>query len=414
MEKNILKRVILENQAFIQTVKPIRRDYQVEPAANIVITGARRAGKTWFMFQIMHEFILRGTQPDELLYINFEDERFVELTSADLDLIIESFKELFAVKPICFFDEIQNISNWEKFVRRLVDSGYRVFITGSNAKMLSREIATVLGGRFLIREIYPLSFTEFLRFKGIALEKNYEFSDQRIQIRQLFDEYFYFGGFPEILKFENKKEYLSNLFQKVFYGDIVVRYKLKNDFALKLMIKKMAESVHDETSFTRIRNIIQSTGIKIGTATLIEYFRYLEESFLLFKLRNVAAKISSRESKQKYYFVDNGILNLFLFSPETILLENLVFTELKRRYPDNFYYYKENHEVDFYIKDKQSLIQVCYSLDGKDTKMREVGALKKASKKIQAKELLILTLDQEKTLDDGIRLLPVWKWLLAK
>lgn len=414
MEKNILKKVILENQEFIGTIHPFKRDYRIEKNANYVIVGARRAGKTWYIFSIIKKLITEKGNSNRILYINFEDERLIELTVKDLDLLIESFKELYNTKPICFFDEIQNIPGWHRFVRRLADTGYRLFITGSNAQMISSEIATILGGRFLIKTIYPLSFLEFLNFKGIVPDENFLFSKQRINIRKLFDEYFYFGGFPEVLKLENKKEFLSNLFQKVFYGDIVARYGIKNDFALKLMIKKMAESVHNETSFSRIRNIIQYIGVKIGTATLIEYFHYLEESFLIFGLPNFSAKITSRESKKKHYFIDNGILGLFLFTPETILLENLVFIELMRRYGADFYYHKNNNEVDFYLREQGVLIQVCYSLSDAETKKREISALLKASKKLNAEEQLILTLDSDEIIDSRIKVIPIWKWLLGK
>lgn len=414
MEKNVIKKVIVENREFIHTVKPLRRDYTIDPIANYVFIGPRRTGKTWFLYYLIHTMINNGVEWERILYINFEDERLLELTASELDLIIEGFKELYSVKPICFFDEIQNINHWEKFIRRLVDQTYQIFITGSNAKMLSREIATVLGGRLLIKEIHPLSFREYLRFNGIDLRPNFEFSDQRIKIRQLFDNFYYFGGFPETLQFTNKKEYLSNLFQKVLYGDIISRHKIKNDFALKLMIKKIAEGVHDETSFNRIRNIIQSIGVKIGTATLIEYFRYLEDAFLMFGLTNVVAKISSRESKKKYYFIDNGILHLFLISPETILLENLVFTELRRRYGNNFYYFRQNIEADFYIKETGTLIQICYSFDDIDTKTRETNALTKASQSLKAEHKLILTLDQKELLNDSVQVLPVWIWLLQQ
>jgi len=415
MEKNLLKKVIIENQEFIKNVRPVKREYIIEKKANYVIIGARRAGKTWFMFQIIHELLEHKINLDQILYINFEDERLLELTINDLDLLIDSFRELYNRKPICFFDEIQNITNWEKFARRLADAGYRLFITGSNAQIIRNDISTVLGGRFIIKTIYPLSFLEFLTFKGFTPSKNFIFSEERINIRNIFDEYFYFGGFPEVLNFKDKKEYLSNLFQKVFYGDIVARYKIKNDFALRLMIKKMAESVHDEVSFSRIKNIIKSIGVKIGTATLIDYFHYLEEAFLIFSVHNVLTKITSRESIKKYYFIDNGILNLFLFSPETILLENIVFTELLRRYGnDLYYYYKNKTDIDFFIKETKSLIQVCYSLGDPDTRNREVTALKKAHEYLDIDEMLLLTLDNDEIIDENITVLPVWRWLLER
>ncbi len=412
MEKNTLKRIILENQEFIKSVKPLPRDYHVEAKASYVFVGPRRAGKTWFMYSLIHSKIAGGMDWSQILYINFEDERLYELHAEELDLLIESHKELFAAKPVCFFDEIQNIEGWEMFVRRLADQGHQLYLTGSNATMLSREMATTLGGRFIVREIHPLSFREFLRFNDVALQPNFAFSEQRIELRTHFENYLYYGGFPETLRFENKKEYLSNLFQTVFYGDIVARYKIRNDFALKLMIKKLAESVHDETSFSRIRNIIQSVGVKIGTATLIEYFRYLEDSYFMFSLTNVRAKITSRESKKKYYFVDNGLLSLFLLNPETILLENAVFVELRRRYGSEFFYFRDKREVDFYVPGEQTLIQVSYAFGDIETRKRELDALAKAAKVVETKRQLVLTLDREEEIDDAARVMPVWKWAL--
>jgi predicted AAA+ superfamily ATPase len=350
------------------------------------------------------------------LYINFEDERLLELKITELSLIVDAFKELFTTTPVYFLDEVQNIVGWEKFARRLADSGERVFITGSNAKMLSREIATTLGGRFLIKEIYPFNFQEYLSANKIALENNWEYGSQRFEIRKQFETYFYYGGFPEILKFAQKRQWLDNLYQKIFYGDLVARYKIRNEFALKLTVKKLAENIHDEVSFNRIKNIIQSTGTKIGTSTVLEYISLLEESWLVFGVKNYLAKISDRETKKKYYFIDNGILTLFLINPATILLENMVAVKLRQLYADQFYYVKTTNEVDFYIPSRKMLIQVCYSMGKMDTEKREMNALLKINEAIKADHLVIITLDEERAeMVNGseINILPVWKWLLA-
>lgn len=209
--------------------------------------------------------------------------------------------------------------------------------------------------------------------------------------------------------------WLNNLYQKIFYGDLIARNSIRNEFALKLMIKKMVESVHDEISFNRIRNIIQSSGVKIGTATIIEYANYLEECWLSFSLKNYLAKLSERESAKKYYFVDNGIVSLFLLNPETILMENMVACQLRRLFGEEIYYVKDKLEVDFFIPEQKLLIQVAYKLNSPETEKRETDALYKFSGLVNADKLMIITLDTERVIEQNgqtIHIVPIWKWLL--
>lgn len=415
MNKELLKKIIIENQEFIRKVDVMPRHVEFDKTANIVFVGPRRAGKTFAMFQIIKNMFADGMPSTAVLYINFEDERLLEMTSRDLDLILDAWRELFEQKPVIFLDEIQVIHGWEKFARRLADTKYQVFITGSNARMLSSEIATTLGGRFMIHEIFPLTFAEYLMMKNITPESNWHYTEQRFEIRKQFDEYFYSGGFPEILQFDNKRLWLNNLYQKIFFGDLIARYNIRNDFALKLMVKKLAESIHNEISYNRIRHIIQSTGVKIGTATIIEYAKYLSETWLIFDVKNYYAKITERESSGKYYFIDNGILALFLMNPETILLENSVACHLRRRYGKEIFFAKRNTELDFYIPSDALLIQVAYQINAQDTEQREINALVKSAAELKANNLLIITLDDEKTVEVNgyrINIVPIWKWLL--
>jgi uncharacterized protein len=415
MNKEIFKRIIVDNHEFISTIKLVPRSLVIEPNANIVFTGARRAGKTFAMFEIIHNFIGEALTWGEVLYINFEDERLIELKVPDLAIIIEAHHELFNCKPIIFFDEIQVVEGWEKFVRRLADNKYRLYITGSNAQMLSKEISTTLGGRFITNDVFPLSFSEFLKMQQVELQQNWQYSSERFKVRQAFDTWFYYGGFPEINLFNNKKLWLQNLYQKIFFGDIILRYNIRNDFALKILVKKLAESLHDETSFTRIKNIIQSTGVKLGTATVIEYINHLVDSWLVFKVENYLAKTGEREKAGKYYFIDNGIVSLFLMSPESILLENIVALQLHRKYNKDFYYLKKLHEVDFYLPNEKTMIQVCYKMEGINTEEREIKSMLSLMKYVEAEKLLIITLDEERIVhvnDVYVQVLPVWKWIL--
>ncbi len=416
IEKEKLKKVILEYQQFIQTVELKKREYLLEEKANYVIVGPRRAGKTYFLYQIVREMVKSGYSMQDVVFINFEDERFLEFDNRDFDLIISAYRELFDKNPVLFFDEIHIIPGWEKFARRLADTGYRIFLTGSNAKMLSKDIATTLGGRFMTKEILPLSFKEFLSFQEIAFHPNDLYSAKLGSIMKSYQKYFTCGAFPETLLFKNSKDYLRNLYQKLLYGDILLRYGLRNDIALKLVIKKIAECIGDESSYRRIMNLLQATGIKIGTSTIINYLGHLQDAYFIFGLTNYAAKFSEREAKKKYYFIDNGLLNLFLFDSNTFLLENLVFIELYRKYQNNFFFYKKKYEVDFFIPEKAELVQVSYSLQHPETRKRELRALTAATGDVDVKTRLILTNDEEFVLEEGgmsVKVLPVWKWMLT-
>jgi predicted AAA+ superfamily ATPase len=413
MKKETLKKIIIENIDFINDVQSYSRDYVLEPNGNYVITGIRRGGKSFLLVNELKQ-TLKGDR-NSFVYINFEDERFIEFEVADFDLIVECAKELHTEKPVFYFDEIQNIDGWEKFVRRLADTNYRVLITGSNAKMLSKEVSSVLGGRFFSHEMLPLSFKEFLDFSSFSLKKNYEYSDQRFKIKEFFGQFLHYGGFPELFKFSNPREYLSNIYMKVFYGDVIARNNIQNEHILKLLIKKLAESVNNETSINRIKNLIKSTGAKVGNNTLFDYLDYLFDSYLIYSIENFTLPFSEKESKKKYYFVDQGILNLFLIDQRSKLLENSVFVELHRRYKKNIFYYKRNLEVDFYLPDHELIIQVSYSIADFETRERELKAMASAMKELELDKGLILTYDEDDEIEyKGLKVdvVPVWKWLL--
>ena len=415
ISKDKIKDVIRYFQDYAAEVEVLPRPVSLEENGNYVFIGLRRVGKTYMLFQQIQQLILSGVPKQQMLYINFEDERLSELTTSDLSLILDCYNEMFDYKPILFLDEIQLIDKWEKFARRMADSKYRVYISGSNAKMLSSEIATTLGGRFLIKEIYPFSFREFLEKKGIELSKNWQYGNERTTVLRTFEEYFYYGGLPELMLFSEKRHWLNSLYQKIFFGDLIARYEIRNVFAMKILVKKIAESVRQPISYSRMANIVSTVGKKIGKSTVIEYVDHLKETWMLFSLPNYLAKLAERESNRKYYFSDNGILNLFLFDGETILLENLVAIELKKRYGDEVFYYHNKIEVDFFLPEQQMAIQACYSLGDINTRNREVNALLQLSNHWQITKYLIITKDEEAIITEEaiqIEVVPVWKWLL--
>lgn len=418
MNKEVLKSVLVDYQTEIPRHKVIPRDFHFEELGNYVLVGIRRAGKSYLLYQRIQQLLSAGTGWDEMLYINFEDERLENMKAADLNLLLEIHIEMYAKRPILFLDEIQNIDGWEKFARRLADSKYRVYITGSNAKMLSREIQTTLGGRYIPVNIYPYSFEEFLTANSVALSPTTLYgTETRAEVLRQFNDYFSYGGFPEGASLASKRDYLSSVYQKIFLGDIAARHSIENTFALKVMFKKMAESVMQPMSFSRLANIITTTGVKVGKSTLINYIEYAKDAWLINPVTNFAGKLIEKETNSKYYFTDNGILNLFLINDHASLLENLVAIHLLRKYgrEDAVFFYNRGVEVDFYIPENETAIQVSYTISDKDTCEREVKALVKLSSFLDCKRLIIITRDEEQTINkDGkdIEVIPVWKWLL--
>lgn len=416
MDKNTIKALIIEYQQFVKSITLIKRDIHISPQLNYVFVGLRRAGKSYLMYQQIQQLLEEGHELEEILYFNFEDDRLVNLSIEDLDLIKVCYEELYAHKPIFFLDEIQIVSYWEKFARRLADQKYRVYITGSNAKMLSSEIATTLGGRYMIQNIYPFSFAEYLKANKVEAGPTWYFKN-RTEIIRTFSGYFYYGGLPELELIEEaeKRQWLSNLFNKIFFGDLITRYSIRNDLAMKVLIRKLAESVKQPSSFNRLANIVSSTGVKITTDTIIDYLDFLQATWLIFPIENYASKLAEKVSNRKYYFIDNGLLNLFLFDPVTSLLENLVAISLKKKYEENVFFYHQNIEVDFYIPTEKMAIQVSYSLKDEATYKREVNALLKISHAFETDKLFIITNDEERIIEEEgkqINVIPIWKWLL--
>ena len=420
MNKNVLKTVISDNMAEIPKYRVNLRNIRFEEAGNYVFAGMRRAGKSSLLYQRMQELLANGVKNHEMLYINFEDERLSGMESADLNLLLETHLEMHGVKPVLFLDEIQNVSGWEKFARRLADTQHRVYITGSNAKMLSAEIQTTLGGRYIAVDVYPYDFKEYLNASNTGLTGNALLSTQgKAAVLSKFNDYFRFGGLPESLAFSSKRDYLNSIYQKIYLGDIAARHSISNLPALRVLFKKLAESVMQPVSYNRITNIVSSAGAKISVNTIINYIEHAKDAWLITPVQNIAGKIAEKENKPKYYYTDNGILNLFLLDGTTTLFENLVAINLLRKYGRNnsVFFYNKGIEVDFYIPETATAIQVCYNLDNADGTMdREVSALMKISNFLECRQLLIITGDTEKTIAAGgktIEAVPLWKWCLG-
>lgn len=416
MNRDILKQIIIDQKEMYLDNPLISRDYDLEENVNYCFVGIRRTGKSYMMYQQIHNLMNDGISSSQIVYVNFEDERLLEIGVDDLNTILELGIEFSGSKgkPYLFLDEIQNVYGWEKFVRRVADMKYRINITGSNSKMLSKEIASTLGGRFMIVNVFPYSFKEYLSANHIEnIMVDQIGTKKRADIVSQYEQYVTYGAFPELVDIKNKRPFLNNIYQTVYLRDIITRNKITNDFAVRLILKKIAESVTKALSFNRLTNIVKSTGISIGKQTVINYVGHMLDSYLIFSLQNYASKKTS----PKYYFMDTGLLGLMLLDCKTAQLENLVAVELIRRYGfENVYFFENNIEVDFYIPSENLAIQVSMQvLDDVDTLERETRAFVKLNQFIPDTKCLLITNSEETKLNcDRIKIdvVPIWKWLL--
>lgn len=402
----------------------------LEPKKIIVVSGFRRTGKTYLLLHLIMQ-LLKKHDKEEVLYFNFEDER-IPLKTEFLTELLPRLKEYCQKKQkYLFLDEIQNIPDWSKWLRRVYDTeNIRIFVTGSSSKMSSKEIPTELRGRFLQRDLFPLDFQEFLSFKQILLNQKKGYTaEEKIVAKKALREYLQFGGLPEVvLAPENKKEeILHNYYNTVIRRDIIERWNIRNEESLKALLNLLLNS--SSYSVSKMYNTLKSLQYDVGKGTIQNYIQYIENAYFLYPVPFFSFTMKDQlQYPRKVYFVDTGFLQTLSTKFSKNMgrnFENLVFLELKRRkqqFPQKeiFYWKSEQYEeVDFVIKDSikvTQLIQVCYDITDYDTKKREIKALLKASEALHCKNILIITEDiegVERIQNKKIVYIPLWKWLLS-
>lgn len=403
-----------------------QRDLDVPLDAGQVISliGVRRSGKTSCLYSLARD-VRQSLGRDRAVYINFEDDRIFPASLEDLDGCIQGYYELFPAnreqKVYFFFDEIQNVAYWEKFVRRVYDTeNCQIVVSGSSSKLLGHEIATALRGRTLSYEIFPLSFTEFLRFRDI--EPNLYSSKSLAYVKNAFEDYIRQGGFPELVNAQDWRVWktLDEYLDLMMYKDIADRHGLSNTFLLKFLLKYCFSNVANLMSVNKLYNDLKSQGLKVSKNTIHEYLEHMQEAYAVFQVSKLSESYRERlRNPSKIYGIDIGFKRLVEYGPDTDtgrIFENIVFLEL-RRHTKDIYYYKGRQEVDFYcrLSDRPWLIQVSHDLREERTRARETKALTEAMHSTGVKNGLILTNDTQETLDLGdraISILPLWKWLL--
>ncbi|MBC8382205.1 MAG: ATP-binding protein [Candidatus Cloacimonetes bacterium] len=399
------------------------------------LVGVRRAGKTFSFYQNINE--LQKTIPSKnILYLNFEDDRLYPMQGNELQILQDTYLQNFnqdSSFPIyLFLDEIQNIKNWERTVRRIYDTkqNVKIAITGSSSKLLSSEIASSLRGRTISKIIYPLSFNEFLGFKNFKVKNdelsNIEYSPQKNKMLKFFNEYMENGGFPKVVLAEHKIEILREYYKAIFFRDIIERNEIRNIKLFENFMKLVTQSISNRFSYGKAKNTLNSIGFKVSKTTLIEYLTMMESALFIHEVHVFSYTVKDQlQYPRKIYIIDNGLRNAvcFRFSDDLgLLLENLVFLALLQKEEEIFYWQDNNgHEVDFLIRNMNKvvkLIQVCYDVSDSKTRKREERALYKAMDMFNLKTGLILTYDYSDKSDKTecrekqIEYKPVWKWML--
>ena len=399
----------------------------------VTIPGVRRCGKSSRMEAVVNDLLASGVGRERILWVGFDDERLVRMTSDELDMIIEAYREMYPDMDMAsvymFFDEIQLIENWEYFVMRLYKhTSKNIYISGSNATMLSTELKSALRGWPLEEETLPLSFREFCHFRGVSTDGVLE--GDLAKLRNAFAAYNNEGGFPEVVLTENplhRAKILQTYFDTMLLKDLVEHYNLSNIEVLRYFLKRIMSNLTKPTSILAIHGDIKSRGLKVSKDNLYEWAAYACDIFMFLRVPSFSRSLQKIESSRpKYYCIDNGLRDAVLLpqsNDDGKKLENTVFLELyRRRTPvDRIFYYQGKGECDFVVQrgvEIECLIQVTWEMSDEETRRREIAGLIEASEVTGCQNLLIITNDSsEEIITEGgqmIHVVPAWRWLLGK
>jgi len=427
MRKDIIKKIITDfHERVLPEIKPRLFSIPVDTKKIVVLTGVRRGGKTYHLYNLSANLVKNKTSLKNILYFNFEDER-IDKNTFVLNDILDSYTELYPGLNLaqCYFlfDEIQNVNGWEKFLRRIHEQICpNIYVTGSNATMLSREISTSLRGRSISYEIYPLSFSEYLNF--LDIEINLSSSKSLSYISNAFEQFLKWGGFPETIKLDEdiKIKTFQEYFNVMLFRDIIERYNVTQTAILKYFCKRIVAGSSGQFSIHKIYNEIKSQGYKISKDTLYEFQGYVEAIYLaIFVPKYFQSAVKQEFSKKKVYSIDAGLASSIdpFFSKNTgAKLENVLLLELIKS-KKTVYYHSNNYECDFLIAENEAIneaIQVCTDTSNSQTLNREVRGLVSACKEYGLKRGMIITLYDEKSYEfDGmkINIMPAYKFILS-
>jgi predicted AAA+ superfamily ATPase len=411
-----------------------KRKYELNIDAPHVndIVGIRRCGKTYYMYQLISELIDKGVPKSNILYLNLDDDRLQPLNGDELQLLIETFREMQEISEenrlYLFLDEVQNFPSWERWVKGTYDrkQNVKMVISGSNASLLSQDISTLLTGRHISTRMFPFSFAEFLDYHEVEYDlKTLPYSQDKPQMKRMFNEYLEKGGFPETIVYPlvQHRETLQSYFDDIIYRDIISRYGVRNPLIFKDLALFCISNIAKPHTYNSLRRLFANYS-SLSTDTIIDYIAYLEDAFLLFSVTHYEESLKQQMNKpRKLYCIDTGMINAVSFKLSSDigrLYENITFLHILRSGKETYYWQNQKgHEVDFVIKEglePTGLIQVCSDLSNPETKEREINGLLAGMKNFRIKEGTIITADvfgEEKVNGGKIKYVPLWYWLLS-
>ena len=430
VRKELFKSLIALSQAELPFER-IEREIElpVQPELIITVPGVRRAGKSSLLMLAVNKLLTSGIKRERILWVNFDDERLDGMSTEELDEVLQAYREMYPeieLKDVyMFFDEIQNIDGWDLFVLRVFKSYCRnVYVTGSNAKLLSSEISTALRGWTLDYEMLPLSFREFCRFKGIDAHSYLE-SDKAKRYAAM-EEYIHGGGFPKVVLSTDKSmklRLLQGYFNTMLFRDLAERHAIKNIEALRYFLKRMMQNLTKTTSINAIANDMRSNGVSVSKDDLYNWADWAVEAYLFVRYPKYSRSlVKENQSLRKYYVIDTGVRQAVLMpqsEDKGKLLENIVALELfRRRGADRkMFYWQDGRECDFVVQREEhveELIQVTWDIEDEDTRKREIDGIKEAAKGTKCDKLTIVTRERKETIEeDGfqIEVVGIEEWL---
>ena len=392
----------------------------------ITVVGIRRSGKTYLLYLTMQRLVDRGVDKRNIIYLNFEDDRLFPVKLSEMDLILKAYHELYPEKlnerKILFLDEIQQIPGWEKYIRRIYDTeSVQVYLTGSSSRAVSLDISTTLRGRAIHYEVFPLSFGEYLNFKGIEI-KRYSTPTEARMLHAL-HEYLQWGGFPEVVMEEDKHiklKILQEYADLILYKDLIEQYGIKNHYLLKYLLKHFMTNPSGLVSINKLYNDLKSQGISLSKGSLYEYIEYLLQAYILFSTSKYSRSVRVQtQNPSKYYIVDTGLNRVFTANRGRDLgkkLENAIYLHLRTQQDvHDIFYYKNRFEIDFFYDEanRRHFINASYSVQDVDTAKREVSGLTNVKKQFpDAIDALVLNDWDPDLIPETTKVIPAWQFFL--
>lgn len=415
----LLRKLLLDNRRLVESKKVFARQIPIGKSRRHLLYGVRGSGKSHLLYRAMQRLLAEGKSWDDMLYLNFEDDRLMDFTAKDFDIALLVHREMTgsAKLPILFFDEIQLVNGWIEFVRRMVEADGQIRIATSNFDVM--YLAVGQGFKFSRIPVFPLSFPEVLDIKGVPYDYDSMTSTAgQGMILHAFRDYLQFGGFPEVVDANSKPEALNEIYKNAYQLDVGVRHKMTDLMPFRMMMKILAENIGRPFTYPALARCVTFRGYEMSHNDCIGLAGHARDAGLLLPVGNIVDQPEYEETVKKFYFVDNGLVSLLGAATPAALLENLVAVTLLRRHTgfERVFFYQRNAEIDFYVPEVETAVDVCEKLNSApETMAREIRAFERLSKEFSVTRRVIVTLEEEGTLDSKvgpIEVIPACKFLL--